>query len=295
VGANQNRDTPLPIDEPRAFNPPAGAILDYVLSTSIQGPVTLEIADAKGQVVRSFRSDEAPKRPEARQYFANDWLQEPSALPARPGHNRFIWDLRGPRPRAVDYDFSIAAVPGADTPELPQGLFVLPGTYQVRLTVNGRALTQPLKVAMDPRVKAPQADLLAQHEMYEAVSRALARATDAQEQGEEIAERLKALDGELASRTDAAALRETAKRVAADVAAVQNGTESLAAVAGVLSPLAIDLEGADRAPTASQREVFDLYGKRLDATLAKWRALLDGEVRDLDQKVRAAGLAPVVR
>ena len=295
VGANQNRDTPLPVDEPRAFNPPAGAILDYFLPAT-RGPVTLEIVDGKGQVVRSFRSDVTPERPEANQYFPDAWLQPPTALPARPGHNRFVWNLRGPRPRALEYEYSIAAVPGADTPELPQGLFALPGTYQVRLTANGKTLTQPLKVAMDPRVKTPPADLAAQHEMYVAVADALARVTDAQEQVEEVANRLKTLGGELAGRADAGPLRQTAERVTAAVETLRAGTgeDNLAAVAAVLGPLATDLEGADRAPSGPQREVFDIYRKRLDAALAKWQALRSGELRDLDRQVRAAGLAPVM-
>ncbi len=299
VGANQNRDTPLPLDEPRAANPPAGAILDYVLPAT-PGPVTLEIVDAKGQVVRGFHSDQTPRRPEASQYFAEAWLQAPAALPARPGHNRFVWDLRGPRPRVLEYEYSIAAVPGADTPELPQGLFALPGTYQVRLTAGGKTLTQPLTVAMDPRVKVPPADLTAQHEMYAAVAEALARTTDAQEEMQAIADRLKKLDGELAGRADAGPLRQTAQRVTADIQALQGGgrgrgEESLAAVAAVLSPLATDLEGADRAPTGPQREVFEIYRKRLDTALAKWQALRNGEIRDLDGKLRAAGLGPVAR
>ncbi len=295
MGANQNRDTPLPVDEPRAFNPPAGAILDYFLPAT-PGPVTLEIVDGKGQVVRSFRSDVTPERPEANQYFPDAWLQPPTALPARPGHNRFVWNLRGPRPRALEYEYSIAAVPGADTPELPQGLFALPGTYQVRLTADGKTLTQPLKVAMDPRVKTPAADLAAQHEMYVAVSDALARVTDAQVQAEEVANRLKTLDGELAGRADAGPLRQTAQRVAAAVEPLRTGPgeDSLSAVADVLGPLATDLEGADRAPSGPQREVFEIYRKRLDTALAKWQALANGELRDLDRQVRAAGLAPVL-
>jgi hypothetical protein len=141
--------------------------------------------------------------------------------------------------------------------------------------------------------------------MYAAVSQSLARVTDAQEQITEISTRLKALDGELAARPDAGALRETAKRVAAEIAGFQSapgtgrraarGEDNLAAIAAVLTPLATDLEGADRAPNAPQREAFDLYRKRLDAALAKWQALLNGEIRDLDRQVRAAGLAPVVR
>ena len=127
VSNNQNRDTPLPLDEPRALNPPAGAVFDYLLPTAPRGPVTLEVLDAQGEVVRRFASDDAARRLEAGQYFAEDWLQPPSVLPARPGHNRFAWDLRGPRPLALEYEYSIAAVPGADTPELPQGLFVCRG------------------------------------------------------------------------------------------------------------------------------------------------------------------------
>jgi photosystem II stability/assembly factor-like uncharacterized protein len=295
VSNNQNRDTPLPLDEPRALNPPAGAVLDYLLPAAPHGAVTLEILDAKGEVVRRFASDDAAKRPEAGQYFAEDWLQPPSALPARAGHNRFAWDLRGPRPLALDYEYSIAAVPGADTPELPQGLFVLPGTYQVRLTVDGLASTQPLTVAMDPRVKTPLAELTAQHEMYVAVSRSLARVTAAQEREQEIADRLKALG---ADPKAPAAVREAAQRAADDLARFQGrrgGEDSLAAVAGVLTPLATDLEAVDRAPTGPQREVFDIYGKRLESSLAHWQAFLNGELRDLDAKLRAAGLAPVAR
>jgi photosystem II stability/assembly factor-like uncharacterized protein len=292
---NQNRDTPLPLDEPRAPNPPEGAAIDYWLAAAPKGPVMLEIVDGGGQVVRRFRSDETPVRPEARQYFVDAWLQPPSALPARAGHNRFVWDLRYPRPRVLEYDYSIAAVPGTDTHELPQGMFVLPGKYEVRLTVDGHTSSQPLTIAMDPRVQTPAADLAAQRDLYGKVSQALERATDAQEKLHAVTDRLKKLDGELASRKKAGALRDEAKRLATDVATFRGRRgDTLDAAAGVLNALAIDLESADRAPTEPQREVFETYRKRLDPAIAKWQALAAGPLRHLDRKVRAAGLAPVV-
>ena len=300
VAASQNRDTPLPLDEPRAPNPPAGAVIDYELAGAPQGPVTLEIADAQGQVVRRFRSDERPARPPADQYFANEWLQTPAPLPARAGHNRLVWDLRGERPRAADYDFSIAAVPGVDTPTLPQGLFVLPGRYEVRLTAGGRTLTAPLTVALDPRVDAKPADLAAQRDFYAVLAGALAETTAAGEQVQKVADRLQSLDAELAARPAAAALREAAKSAAAQVAAFQrrrrggSSDDNLGAIAGVFAGLATAVEGADRAPTQPQREAFEAYRKRLDAARAHWQALANGPLRDLDRQVRAAGLAPVV-
>jgi hypothetical protein len=247
LSPNQNRDTPLPLDEPRAANPPAGAVIDYLLPAGVKGPVTLEVVDAKGQVVRRFANNEMPQRPEAGQYFDDDWLQAPRPLPAEPGHNRFTWDLRMPRPRALDYDFSIAAVPGADTPVLPQGLFILPGSYQVRLTVGGRALTQPLTVTLDPRVKATPAELQAQHDFYQRISDTLARVTEAQEAVKEF------------KGTD----KDAAKAIGAE----------LAVIAGALTPIATDVESVDRTPTGPQREVVETYGKRLETALGKWEAL----------------------
>ena len=293
VSANQYRDTPLPLDEPRAANPPAGAVLDYVLPATVQGPVGLEIADSRGQVIRRFRSDETPARPPANQYFANDWLQPPAPLPARPGHNRVVWDLRAPRPRALDYDFSIAAVPGVDTPMVPQGPLVAPAIYEVRLTVDGRTLSQPLKVAMDPRSDVTPADIAAQQGFYGDIAQALERLTGAHERIDAVAERLKALDGELAGR---GALQETARRLAADVDRFRTGPseDNLDAVAGVLTALATDVEGADRTPTGPQREVFATYRQRLDTALAHWQTLAGGPLRDLDRQVREAGLAPLV-
>ena len=279
MGANQNRDTPLPLDEPRAFNPPAGAILDYFLPAT---PGSGHPGDRGRQGAGGARLPQRCRRPSGRRpsnISPTPGCSRPRRCRPAPGHNRFVWDLRGPRPRALEYEYSIAAVPGADTPELPQGLFALPGTYQVRLTADGKTLTQPLKVAMDPRVKTPAADLAAQHEMYVAVSEALARVTDAQEQVEEVANRLKTLDGELAGRADAGSLRQAAERVTAAVETLRAGPgeDNLAAVAAVLGPLATDLEGADRAPSGPQREVFEIYRKRLDAALAKWQALRNGE------------------
>jgi photosystem II stability/assembly factor-like uncharacterized protein len=295
LSANQNRDTPLPLDEPRAANPPAGAVIDYELASAPSSPIMIEIVDPDGKVVRRFASDATPKRPEANQYFAEDWLQEPAGLPARAGHNRFVWDLRTIRPRAIDYDFSIAAVPGVDTPLVPQGLFVPPGTYSVRLTANGQTSTQPLTVGMDPRVKIDPADLEAQRDFYGEVAAALDKAVNAHEHIDAVAKRLKSLDTELAQSSDGR-LKEMAKKLAEDVGRFQSGPsdDNVDNVAGALTGMLTDLESSDARPTGPQREVLAIYGQRLDTALGHWQALESGALGDLDRLVRAAGLAPVL-
>ena len=60
VRANLNTDTPLPPDEPAGENPPDGAMIDYVLSKDASGPVTIEIKNSKGQLVRKYSSADKP-------------------------------------------------------------------------------------------------------------------------------------------------------------------------------------------------------------------------------------------
>ncbi len=102
----------------------------------------IEIHDAAGALVRRFASDEIPDRPRDGVYFTHHWLADPDLPGTTAGHHRFVWDLRRERPRALDYDYSIAAVAGRETPPAPQGALVPPGTYEVRLTVDGQILRQ---------------------------------------------------------------------------------------------------------------------------------------------------------
>ncbi|MDH3903946.1 MAG: hypothetical protein OES90_12065, partial [Xanthomonadales bacterium] len=122
---NQNKDTPLPPEEPTGENPPAGAVLDYILPDGFSGPARLEILSADGSVVRTFDSEITPPQANARIYFAETWLGKPQALPASAGHHRFVWNLRYLPPPTLESQYSIAAVPGKSTPILPEGAFVL--------------------------------------------------------------------------------------------------------------------------------------------------------------------------
>jgi photosystem II stability/assembly factor-like uncharacterized protein len=170
---NKNTDTPLPPDEPAAPNPPEGAVLHYRLAAAARR-VTLELHDARGRLVRRYASDEAPKEPVPDRNVPDYWLRPPQRLSAEAGLHRFVWDLREDEPRAASFGYPIAAIRG-DTPREPRGPWVPPGTYSVRLTVDDHVFEQPLRVAMDPRVKTGQAELEAQHALARRLCAAMAR------------------------------------------------------------------------------------------------------------------------
>ena len=88
---------------------------------------------------------------------AGRWRGGPPTASLAAGLNRVNWDLA--YPGAVTFPGMILW--GATT----NGPLALPGTYQVRLTVNGASQTQPLVVKKHPLRNTPDADLAAQFNM----------------------------------------------------------------------------------------------------------------------------------
>ena len=82
----------------------------------------------------------------------------PRRVSTAAGMHRWVWDLHYPAPTVIRHDYPISAIPH-DTPRFPLGPTALPGTYTIRLTVDGKVSTAPLTVKMDPRVKTPSAGL----------------------------------------------------------------------------------------------------------------------------------------
>jgi photosystem II stability/assembly factor-like uncharacterized protein len=165
-------------------NPPAGAIIDFVLGAEPgeDDTVAVEILTAAGDRVRTLSThpdDEVS--PGAR------------ALSVSPGANRITWNLRHE---------SIPNIPGAYVFGSLQGRRVVPGDYQVRLSVGDWSMTQPLEVRMDPRVETTVAEYVEQDAFVTEVAaeltalhRAAARNDDVRGQLEALVDRLDGADG----------------------------------------------------------------------------------------------------
>ena len=152
VRSNMFSDTPLPPEEPTGQNPPDGAILDYYLPRAASR-VTLEIAGAGGEVIRRYSSADPPEAIDPTTLpYPTYWIRPHQAPGVTAGHHRFTWDLRHTPPRGTRRTHSIAAV-YRNTPSRPDGPFVHPGTYTVRLDVDGVVQEKRVEVRMDPRVK----------------------------------------------------------------------------------------------------------------------------------------------
>ncbi len=162
IRRNVDFATPFPPEFPQALNPPVGAIIDYWLSASPKGDVTLDVYDASGALVRHRSSaDTVNVKEAARPPHPNFWVERATPLPRNVGSNRTNWDLRYDPPDAFVHTYEINANPGS-TPPSPEGPLVLPGNYTLKLNVAGKTYAQIVTVKPDPRSPATPDGLRAQ-------------------------------------------------------------------------------------------------------------------------------------
>jgi photosystem II stability/assembly factor-like uncharacterized protein len=292
-------DTPLPPDEPLAPNPPDGAVIDYRLKADATGPVTLDIHDAKGQLVRRFASTDKPEavNPQALQIDPR-WIRPSRILSSTAGSHRFVWDLHYPPPDGPR-SYPISAVWG-DTPSGPLGPAVMPGRYIVKLTVGEKSVQQPLEIVIDPRMSTATRALEAQFKfsMQCFNGMALARATisrirdirkqldDRKAKAGELAEAIDAIDAKLVGLEGAAVVGKRGRDL-------QQQRPSLSRVSGELGRLLGILQGADAAPTAQATTAVNQVKKELDAMLAGWKGIREKDLVDLNVKLKAANLPAI--
>ena len=312
---NMNTDTPLPPDEPVAPNPPEGAIINYYLKDNATGPVTLEILDGK-TVLRKYSSEDSVFKPDAATSHGPVVLVSRSqgTISEIAGMHRFTWDVHyqslDGSTRLGGPNLPIAAI-GNNTVPLPTTPWANPGTYTVRLTVNGKSYTQPIIVKADPRVKTPalymqQIYTLSRAAYDEAVATRDA-ATQARAMREQIAKlmpqatgataaALSAYDRRLDSLAGAAAAGGRGGRGggggrggAPDAPAVETLSGASTSLGGVMNLL----QGADVRPTTVQLNAISRARAEGARVMARWTALSTTQLAALNRTLAAAGLGGI--
>lgn len=288
VRVNNNHDTPLQPETPVGENPPQGVVIDYWLGSAPHAPVTLEIRDHSGQVVRRFSSAETAEKLPADQYFADEYVKPQPVLSAAPGAHRWVWDLRLPRPKAVSYNYSIAAVPGLDTPLDPRGQLVEPGRYTAVLTVDAKSQQVPLEIVADPRVTGGDyaAARAFSETLYAPMQIAWRGYAEQKTVRDALAERIKQM-------RDPALLAQ-AKALSAKLGPPTAPNSGFDGESGTFAALETSAEGSDAAPAAGLRQVALQTIAQVNSDWAAWQQVKSADLAQLNQRLAAAGLQPIV-
>jgi hypothetical protein len=284
---------------PQATNPPDGAIIYYALSTKPSSDVTIDVLDARGRVVRHMSSVQPqPLREMARAPMESFWLAPPRGLPANVGLNRTNWDLRYDPPPAFAHGFEFNGNPGV-TPMAPEGPLVLPGTYTVRLTVDGKRYAQPLTVRPDPRSHISRATLVAQDTLLRRLYSGLQATWD---DFRPVAD-LRAVVAKLAPQDTTSELGKAVQTLAVTLDSIAG--DSLAdarepwdsrppvwSFASLNDEFAVELEAQDNAdhmPTRTALAVARASCGDLSKLVARWRTFAQQDLVKLNQLLARNG------
>jgi hypothetical protein len=196
--------------------------------------------------------------------------------------HRFSWDLKFDPVSPLDLipagdEEATGAVPGRTYPNYNVP-WVPPGSYTVRLTVEGKTMTQPIVVHLDPRVQISPVTLtrlstlstalyweaVAAHRAFNAAT-AMAKALDAR-----IGPESDTLKGELEVLAPTGLQRNVRliRRRPGGPA-----TPSLEAVSNALQAAAMAMQAAETGPTAVQIAAADAARAQAKPVMAQWAAV----------------------
>jgi hypothetical protein len=316
---------------PSGANPASGGVVYYWLAQPRQ-VVTMDFLDSQGKVIRSFTSNQDPiaaadsVRSDSVKTARNDSIRRAGGTPdtatkseargeetpagddgppRRPppprvankaGLNTFAWNLR--YPDASVFDGMILWAGGTSGP------VVLPGSYTVRMTVNGQSYRQPLTVVKDPRSTVSDADLREQFNF-------LMRIHDKTNQANDAVKTIRNLKAQLADRTrrmpadKGAAFATNTKSfidrlsaIEAEIYQVKNQSgqdplnypirlnNKIAALSGVVG-------GTEAKPTSQSYTVFNDLSAQLDRQLSAMRGSFI-VLSPINASLKAQGLPPIV-
>lgn len=310
-------------------NPPQGIVVNYWIDPAVKEGTKVKLAflNRDGSVIRELDgevkppapkvepkeakvAEEPPTEPEKKVDVKSEGAEaeekdpkaekekERNKLPdSRDGLNRYAWNLR--YPEAKKFEGLVLWGGGTDGPRVPAG------TYDVRLTVGDETRTTTAELKQDPRTTASQSDLQAQFDYLLAANRKL---TEIHEQIERIREVRKQLDDlrkKLAKDEKAKPIVDAAKELDKKMKAIEEAlyqTKNRSAQDPLNFPIRLNdklasvAESAsigDFAPTAQHRAVYAQLVERIDAELAKLRALWATELPALNAMVKSSDVAAV--
>ena len=254
---------------------------------------SLSIFDSGGTLIREFH----PKPTGYDKQSDEDKALDPGPwMPVRAGVSRFVWDLR---------HAAATRLRGNKTGEEAfRGPLALPGTYEVRLQVDGQTLSATFEVVNDPRSPASLDDLREQLECLLAIrdklSQLYARVKRIRDTGEELRRwcgRLEA-GGHAEAARAGHALRDALAEVEsvlilpgdqADSVGLHHRVRLNAALASVIGVV----DAADARPTDAARALAAEYMAAIDAELSRLDTLLTRDLGDFNRMVSEANLPPV--
>ena len=273
-----------------------GATFAYVLKKPAS-KLTLEVLDGRGQVIYTAQGAPAGQRGrggapgEGGEGGGGRGRGGPPSVPLAAGLNRATWNLTYPGATT----FPGMVLWGAST----NGPAAVPGQYQVRLTVDGQAQTQPLTVRRHPLRSATDADLKEQFDLAIRIRDKVSEANNAVIQIRSLKQQIEdrtAKAATLKGASDGLVTRLTAVEEAIYQTKNQSGQDPLnfpIRINNRIASLNRVVNSGDGKPIGAAYEIFKDVSAELKVETDRLAAIVKTDVAAFNAAAQKAGLAPL--
>jgi len=277
------------------------AVIHYYLADEPEGPVSLEILDAAGGVIRSFtgRAGSPAGASQGGRGGGRGGFGGGSRLPVAAGMNRFTWNLQHEGPELVGNAIIYIGYRG--------GPVAVPSAYATRLTVGDWSDVRPFEVLADPRrPDVSSADLEAQFDLQVRLRDLLTGSHDAIAGIRDVREQATTAARRAAEAGHGADLRERAGELSAKLAEIEESlvqTKSEAGQDPINFPPMLDnqigylyrytVNGYGR-PTQAAYERYEELSAELAALTLDLEIVIKDDVARFNEAVSALGLPGII-
>jgi photosystem II stability/assembly factor-like uncharacterized protein len=276
-------------------NPPAGVIIHYWLRDEPTGPIQLSILDAEGNEVRSYTSKRAGLDDDA-----DEQSREP-LVPAKSGMNRFVWDYRYPAPARLEDPPKEG--PFDESKDADLAPRAIPGTYQIRLTLGERTVTEPFTIVADPRLSTTTADYVAQFDLRSAIRDDVSETHVALNRIHRLRAQLEAWERRAAGLEQAGRLEEASSRLKEQLGTVEGALINLdsdrprpgrSKIKEKLAVLSGIIDESDDAPTQGAYRVHEQLRDQLESERERLDLLLNEALPSFRDLIDQLDIPPLV-
>jgi photosystem II stability/assembly factor-like uncharacterized protein len=276
-------------DDPTAGqNPPGAVSINYYLKTAPKAEPSIRILNAQGDAVQTIRGTRAA------------------------GLNRVWWNLRTEQSREVRLRTSPAYAPeirlnAEGWRALPEGgrmtILVPPGTYTVKLTVDGQELSQPLTVLKDPNAGGSDEDIQKQTAMLYDLRKDIESAADMVNQIESVRGQIDALKLLLKNKE----LKDAAESLDKKLIDIEEnliqrrltgqGQDTVrwpSKLISKLNYLASGVSSGDFAPNMQQKEVQAMFEGQLTSLRKRLDDVMSTDLNNFNRMLRDKNIGNVI-
>jgi photosystem II stability/assembly factor-like uncharacterized protein len=278
-------------------NPPGGAVVYYYLKNKPAAEVTLEFLDGAGKQLQKYSSKaDAPAGPTGGGQFS--FGGGGSRVTAEAGLNRFVFNLRHPDAKGFP---GLIMWSGSLT-----GPRATPGTYQVKLTVDGKTLSESFDLKKDPRLETPPADFAKQLDLLLKIRDKLTETHEAILQIRDVRKQVDEITARVKDQPSAKTVVDSGKSLNAKMTAVEEElyqtknqsnqdplnfpirlNNKLSALGGVVG-------SADNAPTDQSYAVYEDLTAKINEQLRKLDSIMKTDLPAFNKAVKDQDVPAVI-